>query len=93
MKKGLEYLRPRLNTSFKARSAKWGGKSAGEFTGRILDATRGFPPEGNDDETFLAVAAYILQANGAAPGSQELTTTTAIPVDAAVGRTGKLTKS
>jgi hypothetical protein len=63
--------------------AKWGSKTAGEFAVRILEATKGFPPKGNDDATFLAVAAYILQANGASPGKQALTTATPVPVKVA----------
>jgi len=64
--------------------AKWGPKTAGEFAARILEATKGFPPTGNDEKTFLTVAAYILQANGAKAGKQELTTATPVPVNATV---------
>jgi hypothetical protein len=65
--------------------AKWGPKTAGEFAERILEATKGFPPTGNDGKTtFIAVAAYILQANGARPGKQALTTTNPVPVNATV---------
>jgi hypothetical protein len=72
--------------------AKWGGKTAGEFAERILSATKGFPPTGNDEKTFLAVTAYILQANGASPGKRELTTSTPVPVNAAVAK-GKHAKT
>lgn len=65
--------------------AKWGPKTAGEFAERVLTATLGFPPTGNDGKTtFLAVAAYILQANGAKPGKQALTTANTVPVNATV---------
>lgn len=65
--------------------AKWGPKTAGEFAERVLNATKGFPPTGNDEKvTFLAVTAYILQANGAKPGKAALTTATPVPVNATV---------
>jgi mono/diheme cytochrome c family protein len=67
--------------------AKWGPKTAGEFAKRILEATKGFPPNGNDEKTFLAVAAYILQANGAAAGRQELTTINPVQVRVAAAST------
>src|SRR3954468_9950750 len=46
------------------------------------------PPTGANlsAEQYLAVTAYLLQANGAQPGSQPLTTTTAQTIAAVVGR-------
>jgi hypothetical protein len=73
------YIPPLVGAEF---MAKWAPKTAGEFAERILDATKGFPPKDSDAKTFLAVAAYILQVNGASPGAQELTTTTPIRVSA-----------
>ena len=64
--------------------AKWGAKTAGEFADRVFNAFKAFPPEGNEEKTFLAVTAYILQANGAKAGKQELSTTTSVPVNLTV---------
>lgn len=72
------YVPPLIGDEF---MAKWGPKSAGEFAKRIQNATFGFPPKPSDDKTFLAVAAYILQLNGSLPGKQDLTATSAVPVD------------
>ena len=47
------------------------------------------PPEspgGLTEATYLAITAFILQANGGTPGPQALTTTTAIPLNALVLR-------
>ena len=62
--------------------AKWSPKTAGEFAARIQNAAGAFPPKDADDAKVLAVAAYILQANGSLPGKQELTATSAVPVSA-----------
>lgn len=45
-----------------------------------LSAT--MPPEGprQGPETYLAISAYVLQANGAATGAQALTDSTAVPL-------------
>ena len=42
------------------------------FSRRIREGVLGFPPKGLNDQTYLSIAAYILQFNGARPGSQAL---------------------
>jgi hypothetical protein len=37
-------------------------------------------PENTDTNAYLNLTAYILQANGAQPGTQDLTATTAVPI-------------
>jgi mono/diheme cytochrome c family protein len=66
--------------------AKWGPKTAGEFAERIRQAVLGFPPNGTNDTTYLALAAYILQSNGSRPGKQALTATTGVPVVATLSK-------
>jgi len=59
----------------------WGSRT----TRDLLTAVQAMPPEqpgGLPEATYLAIAAYILQFNGAAPGTQALTTTTTIPIGA-----------
>jgi hypothetical protein len=42
---------------------------------RIQEATGGFPPPGYrlDEQLYLNLTAYVLQTNGARPGTQPLT--------------------
>jgi hypothetical protein len=75
----LGYVPPLIGDQF---MGKWGPKTAGEFAERIRTAVMGFPPKGTDNSTYLALAAYILQANGSVAGKQELSATTATVVSA-----------
>ena len=58
----------------------WGGRAARE----LFEYVRGEMPPGAggslDDETYLSVAAYILQANGLAAGEQALSAGTAVVI-------------
>ena len=47
---------------------------------RIDEAVGGFPPQDSDEQTYLSLTAYILQANGARPGTQALTPATAVEI-------------
>jgi mono/diheme cytochrome c family protein len=85
----LGYIPPLVGEAF---IGKWTLKTAGEFAERIKSASGAFPPKGADDSTFLSVAAYILQANGATPGKQELTMTSPVVVRTTLA-TGKHAKS
>jgi mono/diheme cytochrome c family protein len=85
----LGYIPPLVGEAF---IGKWTLKTAGEFAERIKSAAGAFPPKGADDATFLSVAAYILQANGATPGKQALTTTSPVVVRTALAQ-GKHRKS
>jgi alcohol dehydrogenase (cytochrome c) len=58
----------------------WGSRT----TRDLLTAVQSMPPEapgGLTEATYLAIAAFILQANGGTPGPQALTTATAIPLN------------
>lgn len=58
--------------------AKW--KTTRDLSLRIKSAAGAFPPENSNEETYLKVTAYILQANGARPGTQALTADTVVPI-------------
>ncbi len=65
---------------------QWGERTTAELSRRIKTAIGGFPPTNLTEKTYLELAAYILQANGARAGKQELTSTTAVVIhDAAAG--------
>jgi len=65
----------------------WGSRS----TRDLLTAVQSMPPDqpgGLPEATYLSIVAYILQSNGAAPGTQALTTATTVPpIRAATGVT------
>lgn len=67
--------------------AKWAGKTAAQLAENLKGTVRSFPPANMDDTTYLAVTAYVLKMNGALAGNQELTASTPVLVDAAVGKT------
>jgi len=55
---------------------RWG--TTRDLSRRIREAVGGFPPQNSDDQTYLTLTAYILQSNGARPGNQPLSATTAV---------------
>ena len=63
---------------------KWGGNTAAQLFARfkITADDPFFQFEGMNDETILNITAYILQVNGAKPGTQSLTPTTDAIVNA-----------
>lgn len=65
--------------------AKWGAKTTKDLSTRIDNAVGGFPPEGRNSTTYLEVTAYVLEVNGAQPGSQALTADTAAEVRSVTG--------
>jgi alcohol dehydrogenase (cytochrome c) len=67
---------PLAGTAFRGG---WGSRT----TRDLLTAVQSMPPEqpgGLPEATYLAIVAYILQTNGATPGTQPLTTATAVPI-------------
>lgn len=60
----------------KAFIDKWGSKTASELIARFQETVPYFLPEHKDDETTVNITAYILQMNGAQPGSVPLTRST-----------------
>ena len=55
--------------------SKWA--TTKDFSHRIEEAVGGFPPDNLTSESYLELTAYILQVNGARPGTQALTKDTA----------------
>ncbi len=66
--------------------SRWGQKTAGELIDRFrvtaLDPF--FQFQGMDDDAVVNITAYVLQVNGAKPGNQPLTKTTAAVVNSIV---------
>jgi hypothetical protein len=58
--------------------AKW--VTAKDLSSRIKEAVSGFPPRDLDDETYLNLTAYILEANRARSGTQAPTAATAVEI-------------
>lgn len=80
-KAGAQYMGqqipPLAGTDF---MAWWGGQTTSDLSSRIKVAIGGFPPKDLDEKTYLNLAAYVLEVNGARPGAQELTGTTAVVI-------------
>jgi mono/diheme cytochrome c family protein len=55
---------------------RWGSKTAAQLIARFEETIPYFPPEGMNDETSVNITAYVLQVNGAKPGTRPLTRTT-----------------
>jgi mono/diheme cytochrome c family protein len=66
--------------------ARWAGRTTADLSRRIKDASpflKQADPllaEDTDENAYLNLTAYILQANGAQPGTQELTKDTAVVI-------------
>ncbi len=58
----------------------WAAKTTKDLSESIYGTARAFFP-GTDERTALAITAYVLQLNGAKPGSQELNMSTAVAID------------
>jgi len=63
--------------------ARWGGRKANDLSLRVKETVGGFPPANLDETTYLSLTAYILAANGGAPGKRELTASTDVVIQAA----------
>jgi S-disulfanyl-L-cysteine oxidoreductase SoxD len=78
---GAKYMKqdipPLAGANFMAR---WGARTTKDLSLRIKDAIGGFPPKNLDEKTFLNLTAYVLQVNGARPGTQPLTLATVVEV-------------
>jgi hypothetical protein len=69
----------------KAFLERWGSKTAAQLVARFQEAKFSFKEAGlTDDEDIVRITAYVLQVNGAKPGSQALTRGTAAPVNSVV---------
>jgi mono/diheme cytochrome c family protein len=64
---------------------RWGSKTAAELVARFQEAKFSFKEAGlTDDEDIVRITAYVLQVNGAKPGSQALTRGTTATVNSVV---------
>jgi mono/diheme cytochrome c family protein len=68
------------NSAFAPFMTKWGPRTTKDLSSRIKEAIGGFPPQDLDEKTYLNLTAYVLQANGARPGTQALTAATAVEI-------------
>ena len=70
----------------KAFLDRWGGKTAGELIARFQETVDDpfFQFEDMHDETTVDITAYVLQVNGAKPGTQLLTRATGVIVNSTV---------
>jgi cbb3-type cytochrome c oxidase subunit III len=76
------YVPPLVGEEF---IAKWKGKTVVQLAENLGGAAKSFPTAGMDETTYLAIAAYVLQMNGASAGDQELTASSTVTVAAAMG--------
>ena len=81
------YVPPLVGEEF---MAKWKGKTIVQLAENLGSAGKSFPTAGMDDKTYLEIAAYVLQMNGARAGDQELTATSLLTVGEALGTPKKL---
>ncbi len=58
--------------------ARWGAKTTQALSARIMEAA------GLDEQRYLNITAYVLEFNGARPGTQPLTKETAVEVQSVV---------
>jgi hypothetical protein len=69
----------------KAFLQRWGSKTAAQLVARFQEAKFSFKEAGiTDDEDIVRITAYVLQVNGAKPGSQALTRETGTAINSAV---------
>jgi mono/diheme cytochrome c family protein len=70
------------NSAFPPFMTKWGPRTTNALYKRISEAVPAFPPPGLtvNEELGLDITAYVLQVNGARPGTQPLTTATEVEI-------------
>jgi S-disulfanyl-L-cysteine oxidoreductase SoxD len=70
------------NAAFPPFMTKWGPRTTSALFKRISEAVPAFPPPGRaiNEELGLDITAYVLQVNGARPGTQPLTATTEVEI-------------
>ena len=69
----------------KAFLQRWGSKTAAQLVARFQEAKFSFKEAGlTNDEDIVRVTAYVLQVNGAKPGSQALTRETGAAINSVV---------
>jgi hypothetical protein len=74
----------------KAFLQRWGGKTAAQLVSRFQEASFSFEEAGlTDNEDIVRITAYVLQVNGAKPGSQPLTRATSTVVNSIVAKSAE----
>jgi cytochrome c5 len=70
------------NAAFPPFMTKWGPKTTSALFKRISEAVPAFPPPGRtiNEELGLEITAYVLQVNGAQPGTQPLAAATEVEI-------------
>jgi hypothetical protein len=69
----------------KAFLQRWGSKTAAQLVARFQEAKFSFIEGGlTDDEDIVRITAYVLQVNGAKPGSQPLTRETGTAINSVI---------
>lgn len=69
----------------KAFLQRWGSKTAAQLVARFQEAKFSFKEAGlTDDEDIVRITAYVLEVNGAKPGSQALTRATVVTINSVV---------
>jgi hypothetical protein len=69
----------------KAFLQRWGSKTAALLVARFREAKFSFKEAGpTDDEDIVRITAYVMQVNGAKPGSQALTRAAAVTLNSVV---------
>jgi len=64
---------------------RWGSKTASQLVARFQEAKFSFKEAGlTEDEDIVRITAYILQANGAKPGSRPLTRSTETAINSVI---------
>jgi hypothetical protein len=76
------YVPPLVGEEF---MAKWKGKTVVQLAENLGSAGKSFPTAGMDEKTYLEIAAYVLQMNGAKAGDKEITATSTMTVGEAMG--------
>jgi cbb3-type cytochrome c oxidase subunit III len=71
------YVPPLVGEEF---MAKWRGKTVVQLAENLGGAAKSFPTAGMDDKTYLEMAAYVLQMNGASAGDRALTASSPVTV-------------
>jgi cytochrome c553 len=64
---------------------KWKDKTVVQLAENLGGAAKSFPTAGMDEKTYLELAAYVLQMNGAPAGDEDLTALSTMTVGAALG--------
>jgi len=77
------YVPPLVGDEF---TNKWKGKTVVQLAEYLASAGKSFPTAGMDETTWQEIGAYVLQMNGVPAGDKELTASSTMTVDEALGK-------